>query len=273
MPSVVAAYHETILRLGEHTARTTASMFAGLATWDEAASVLYDQQARPLVTAAAQAAVDTAAGLAYHYDPTTTAAASDLAVADAAARTFDPFDRLARLLANGATFEDALTGATSAAEALGRDAAVRTARQTLGELLPGHTAWQRRLTGKSCQWCMKLSSTIFTSAAQATFGHDNCDCVAVPADLIGDHNTTVRSEAGFDPAAEKLFDQRKYRSNLRRSTRTAQKRSAEARQELLTETNPLRRERLSQREQDWETRAERSAERLRILETGSHQLA
>lgn len=42
-------------------------------------------------------------------------------------------------------------------------------------------AWQRILTGVSCEWCALVSTQLYHSAASAAFGHDNCDCVVAPA--------------------------------------------------------------------------------------------
>ena len=268
-PAALAqAYTRTLARLADHTQRLLIVQFDGLTTYENGDA--FHNKARPVVEAAAQATVDTTGAYleAAGYTP---GAASDLVVADAAARCYDPFDRLARNLSNGMSFTDALAGSRSQVAALGDDAVHRTARDSMAQMGP-RTDWMRHLAGGCCSWCMKLSSVVFDYAGQATFGHAHCRCVPVPTGAVADHNAKIRGAEGFDPHAEDLFDQRQARKSLRDQAKNAQKRSKQARIEALTETDPARLERLSIREQEWETRAEAANERLRILETGTHLL-
>lgn len=272
MPSAAAlagAYAGTLGRLADRTERILLVLFDSLDTYDN--GDLFHEQAQPYVAAAAQATIDTTGGYldASGFTPSAT---SDLIVADAAARCFDPFDRLASDLSKGFPWGDALAGARSQAAALADDAVHRTARDAMAQMAPDHRQWYRRLSSGCCQWCMKLSAVEFRSAGDATFGHAHCRCVPIPSGEVAIHNAAIRGGEGFDARAEDLYDQRDARRSLKKQAENAQRRSEQARTEQLTESDPVRRERLSVREQEWETRAEAAAERLRILETGTHLL-
>lgn len=270
-PAVLAGtYAATLGRLADTTEGLLVVLFDSLDNYENGDQ--FHEQAQPIVAAAAQATIDTTSG---YLDASgfTPAATSDLIVADAAARCFDPFDRLARNLSNGMGFDEALAGARSQAGAIGDDAVHRTARNSLAQMMGGEGTWMRRLSAGCCQWCMKLSTVEFASPADCTFGHTHCRCIPVPTRNVAGHNATIRDRDGFDAQAEHLYDQRAARRSLRNQVKTAERRSKQARIDQITEPDPARRERLSIREQEWETRAEAAAERLRILETGSHQLA
>lgn len=273
MPSpalLAAAYTGTLGRLADHTERLLVVLFDSLDTYDNGDQ--FHDQAQPIVTAAAQATIDTTAGYldATGFTPTTT---SDLIIGDVAARCYDPFDRLGASLAKQYSLPDAMAGARSQAAALGDDAVHRTARDAMAQMVPGHDIWHRRLSGGCCQWCMKLSAVEFRSAGDAQFGHAHCRCIPIPTGDVAAHNAAIRKGEGFDAHAEDLYDQRDARRSLRKQAKTAQKHSDQAAQEALTEPDPQRRDRLETRAQEWETRAEAAAERLRILETGTHHLA
>lgn len=270
--ALAGAYTATLNRLADHSQATLERIYTGLGSWDDLAADQFHSLAKPLVTATAQAAMDATAGylVALGTEP---APPSDLVVADAAARCYDPFDRLGHDLLQGLSWDDAVAGGRSAASALGDDAVFRTARNGLAQMGVDMRNWQRRLSSGCCQWCMKLSHVVFDSAGQATFGHAHCRCVPVPVDAIGDYNAAIRDANGFDPEAERRFDQRHATNNLRKQIRTADRRQAEAQRQLLTEQDPARRDRLETRVQEWETRGEAARERLRIAETGSHRLA
>lgn len=268
---LATTYTATLNLAADRTQAALVALFDSLGTYDETTAWEFHGNARPVVEAAATAALEQTS--AYLEAQGVTAALPELLVADAAARCFDPFDRLARNLANGKTWPDAIDGARSVAASLGDDAVFRTARDGMAWMAVDMRDWQRRLSTGCCQWCMKLSSVVFDSAGQATFGHAHCRCVPVPVDAIGDHNASVRDSAGFDAKAEALYDQRHAISRIKRSQRTAERNSADAAKQALTEPDPARRERLETRAQEWETRAEVAAERLRIIQTGTHRLA
>jgi hypothetical protein len=271
----VAATDRYATALARLSARSSASLTR---IWDALPgqsiedSLEFHRQAAPVVRATATASID----LTTAYAATLTdqlADPSELIVDDAVAHLFDPFDRYARLA--GTDPAQAAAGARSVASSVGHDAVYRTARHTMAEVVPAgtFTSWVRLVTGKSCNWCMNLSGVEFFSASAATFGHAKCDCVPVPTTTGAARNAATRKAAGWDDQAATQYRQRHHRTNLRRQASTARKRSEQARLDQITETDPIRRERLSIREQEWETRAERADERLRLLDTGTHRLA
>jgi hypothetical protein len=270
--TIAARYTLTLERIADRTQRALVRLYGSLDTYDELDADRFHDLGQPIVRAAATAAQNTTGTYLYAATGTPPAAPSPLIVADAASRLYDPFDRLARNLASGMPYTDAVAGGLSQADALGDDAVFRTARASMSQMTD-LTDWQRRLSSKCCQWCMKLAGVVFDNAGQATFGHPHCRCVPVPVAAVGDHNDRIRDDAGFDAQAENLYDQRAARKRLADSTRIAQRNSQQAATEALTEPDPRRRDRLETRAQEWETRAEATAERLRILETGTHRLA
>lgn len=261
-------YAASTARLASRTAAGLLRLWDSLDSWTVEDSLAFHAAARPVVRSSATAALD----LTRAYASTLTDqidAPSELIVDDAVARIWDPFDRGAGRLAAGADWAEAAASAREAARALGQDTVYRTARQSIAEMvnLPG--GWVRLVTGRSCNWCMSLSSVTFPTAAAATFGHSHCDCLPVPAGDGHEANARTRASAGWDDQAEARWDARADRRRLAGQERTARRHQEQARVEQLTETDPARLERLSIREQEWETRAERAAERLRFLETGS----
>lgn len=270
MPNPTELYAAALRRLADRTSRGVLVVWDALGDLSIESSLRFHSEAGPLVRAAATVSIDITSA----YATTITAAPADpsgLIADEAVAHVFDPFDRYAHLVTQGDE-PAAAASARSVAKSLGHDTVYRAARQSIAEMVPDVTSWVRLITGKSCKWCMSLSGVEFRSAADATFGHANCDCVPVPAAAGTPLNARTRQDAGWDDQAAQQYRQRHHRNNLTRQAQTARRRSEQARLEQLTEMDPARRERLSIREQEWETRAERAEERLRILDTGSHLL-
>lgn len=260
---MTAAYGRQVAAAATETRRRLLAIWDQLAPWGDAELDEFHRIARPIVAAAAQVGVDLSTVYAETALEATARTASPLIVEDAASRLYDPLDRIGRLIANGATFEEATAAARQVVDDLGHDTVYRSARQSMGEVGPIGRTWQRRVTGESCKWCLSLASATFYTAESATFGHSHCDCLPVPTEATAAHNQAIIDAAGGD------LEVRKYRpaGKLRKSERNARRRQEQARLEQLTETDPVRRERLSIREQEWETRAERAAEQLRFLLT------
>lgn len=268
MATPTERYAVAAARLSTRTATALLRIWDTLPSLEVEDSLAWHAQAEPLVRASATASMDLTRAYASTLAPDLTDP-SDLIVDEAVAHLFEPFDRYARLADDPVA---ATAAARSVASSVGHDTVYRTARQSIGDMLTGTGRWVRLVTGKSCNWCMSLSTAEFPSAAAASFGHANCDCIPVPTDAGTALNVRTRSDAGWDDQASIRYRERHHRASLRRQERTARRRSAEARREQITEADPARRERLSIREQEWETRAERAAERLRILDTGTHRL-
>ncbi|MCV5968523.1 hypothetical protein, partial [Lactococcus petauri] len=79
---------------------------------DQGADLFYEL-AQPIVEAAATAAQDATTGYLTTAEVALGAPADPIFAADAAARTYDPFDRLGRNLAAGMNWDDAVAGARS----------------------------------------------------------------------------------------------------------------------------------------------------------------
>jgi hypothetical protein len=267
-------YAARLDQLATRSATRIATLFDQVAPWSPVDSDRFHAAATPYLAGAAQAAVDTTAAYATVLYPTVQlGVVSTLIVADAAARAYTPFDRIAHLLKTGAPMSQATVEGRAVAAALGHDTIYRPARQAIGQLIP-EPGWRRRVHATSCDWCLELSSVEFDSAEAATFGHDNDKCIAVPSGVLGNHNQRIIDQRGFNrPEAVAERASHDQRVALQQQVRTAQKHQRLAHDQLATETDPVRRERLSIREQEWETRAEAAAERLRILTIGSHRLA
>jgi hypothetical protein len=257
--------------------RTSAALlraWAYASPWDFAGEGRFHQVAKPIAIGAATAAVNASTAYATATDPElATGTPSPLIVADAGARMFTPFETLSSRLAAGDRWTAAVDAARDVVDALGSDVVLSPARQAVADVLPAVSPWVRRLNSGACPWCLNLSGVEWPTASSATFGHSRCQCVAVPAFDAGDHNDRLRAVAGFDQQAKNLYRIRDQRARLRDSESLARSRQAQAKADQLTEVDPARRERLSIREQEWETRAEHAAERLRLLETGTHRLA
>lgn len=260
---MTAAYGRQVEAAATETRRRLLAIWDSLAPWGDSELDQFHRIARPLVEAAAQVGVDLSTVYAETALDSVARQASPLIVEDAASRLYDPLDRISRLMSSGSTFTEATSSARQVVDDLGHDTVFRSARQSMAEVGPQGKQWQRRVTGKSCKWCLSLASATFWSAASATFGHTHCDCLPVPVEATAAHNQAIIDAAGGD------IEVRKYRqlSKLRQSERTARRRQEQARLEQRTEKDPARRERLSTREQEWETRAERAAERIRLTLT------
>lgn len=268
-PAVAGRVANLQHRIARRTTMDLLRLWDGLETWTPADADAFHAAAQPYVRNAATASVDLTESLASLIvdEP---APVGTLVVDDAAARLYDPFDRLGHALSKGIPWPDAAADARSVVATLGRDSVYRTGRVALAQACvdSGVDRWQRRLGPSSCDWCLRLAKETWPTAAAAAFGHDNCNCIPIPAESIGDHNDRMlaqRMEQGDFEADQAAYDQRR---SLRRQAATARRRQLEARDEGLVEIDPQRRERLSVREQEWETRAELAEDRLRLL-TGS----
>ena len=274
--SVLAAdaYQATLEALAADATRTLLDVWDWAEPYDFAGEGRFHDIAKPLAQGAASAAQTAAIGYAAHAAPTTVLGSpSALIVANAGTRLFDPFELIYSNLAAGAPWESAVDAGRGFVEVISNDAVFATARAATSDLLPAVTEWTRRAHIGACEWCLNLSGVSWPSAAAADFGHDRCKCTPVPSADVGDHNEQVWQEMGWDSDAKQVWKARDQRRSLRRQIDTADRRRQQAIDEQATETDPDRIERLSTREQEWETRAEAAAERLRILETGTHLLA
>lgn len=237
-------------------------LWDALGSWDEAASDRFDSMAKPYLSTIAQASIDVTAAFAGTILDTP-AGVSPLIVADAAARTWDPFDRLGRLLSEGVDWQQAISEARNVTQALGADTAYRTSRQAMADAAStAKGRWTRLATGKTCDWCLSFTVHTWPTASWATFGHDHCDCIVVPATpQVETFNRGLRESSGYTERAgvvRQKLDLQRNRTSLANSVTTARRHAERAAIERMSEADPARVARLARREQDWTTRAARA---------------
>lgn len=160
-----------------------------VAAWDELSD--YDDadiQRYTARTAAGLTAVKTAAvalSAAFFAAATRTRpagiAAGDVPVEP---RIRDPFLAAWHAVKQERPWDEAVAAGRSAAEAVGFDFVQSTARRTgdvAAERAGIEVRWQRVPGADSCDWCHTVAGQLYLSAESADFGHDRCDCDAVPA--------------------------------------------------------------------------------------------
>lgn len=89
-----------------------------------------------------------------------------------------PFTAYWHSLSEGNPWQVAHRVGRSDAEALGRSHAMSTSRLAGDQFTP--SGWRRVPGGKSCDWCLTVARQVYRTAQTADFGHDRCDCIAVP---------------------------------------------------------------------------------------------
>lgn len=266
--ALVDRYVGRLDRIRDRTAAALLGIFDRLPRYTYDDGDVFHAAGTPVVTAAAASAVAVTGGFLTATGQSVTATPDRIA-ANLVAHLYDPFDVIGNRLASGTPWVEAVEQGRTTVEDLATDASHGAARAAMADQAPP-ARYVRRLSGPTCEWCMKFSGVEFDDPSAADFGHLRCDCIVVPvSESLLAHNQKIRDEAGFDTQAEKRWDKRKQIRRLRESVDNAKARQADAASQLLTESDPARRERLSIREQEWETRAEFAAERLRLLETGS----
>lgn len=166
--------------------RTSAGL---VAAWDELADYRDEDvesfitRTAPIIGGAKTATVATSA--AFFALATGTRPAPVNATAVPTAPHIDhPFLSMRHALAEGRPYSEALAAGRSQAEAVGFDFVQSTSRQTgdyVARASGERVRWQRVPGGSACDWCHAVAGETYFSAESADFGHDRCDCVAVPA--------------------------------------------------------------------------------------------
>jgi hypothetical protein len=270
MPTRGEVYTDQLIALSGRTSDALARLWLwSLTQGPQDAAWVY--AAAPVLEGAATAAVDLS-GAYVGSVANDVLPASDLIPKAAAAHVWEPLEVLGSQLATGTSWDEASRAVLPIVQQVGVSTVMGAGRQATAEQYPVRTRWRRMVNFGACDWCLSLSGAEWSSGAEATFGHANCKCNALPVAEIADHNDRVLEAAGHDPAKPPSYRKIQQGTRLRKSIRTAERRQAEAAARVRSEVDPGRAELWSMREQNWETRAERAAERLRILETGSHLL-
>lgn len=181
----IARYRRLI---GEQRYRTSAAL---VAAWDGLDSItdetdvdLFVRRTAPTLIGAKAAVVATSAAFFALATGTRPVAVRPDAV-PVEARIRHPFLSAWHALAEDRPFDEAIQAGRSQASAVGFDFVQSTSRRT-GDVVAdraGRTRvrWQRVPGPKACAWCELVAGQLYTSAESADFGHDRCDCVAVPA--------------------------------------------------------------------------------------------
>ncbi|MGE0138648.1 MAG: hypothetical protein AB7R77_12575 [Ilumatobacteraceae bacterium] len=87
-------------------------------------------------------------------------------------------------LAQGRSFEDAVAAGRSMASARAFDLVQSTSRRagdaTVAVSRARIVGWRRVVSANSCPWCHTVAGQIYRTSVSADFGHDRCDCTAIP---------------------------------------------------------------------------------------------
>jgi hypothetical protein len=86
-------------------------------------------------------------------------------------------------LSQGRPFDEALEVGRSTAQAVAFDFVQSAARLT-GDVVAKKSErtvkWQRVPSPGACEWCVEVAGQLYNSAESADFGHERCDCDAIP---------------------------------------------------------------------------------------------
>lgn len=99
-------------------------------------------------------------------------------------RIAHPFLATWHALKEGRPAEEAIAAGRSQVEAVGFDYVQSTARQTgdhVARASRRQVRWRRSPGASACTWCRLVAGQTYRTSESADFGHDRCDCIAVPA--------------------------------------------------------------------------------------------
>lgn len=191
MVALTIRYQRRLAQITDPVARISRAAWDSLARHDEEDVDQYAALIARPVAAAKQATVSVSSG---YYSALATTRPPPLAARDVPV-DFDPrvpFISFWQALGSGSV-DDALASGASRAQAVVGDFVTSTGRQTGGIVTrsTGQTVvgWRRVLTGVSCVWCATVATRRYHSAESADFGHDRCNCGAVP--IYGDADPGV----------------------------------------------------------------------------------
>lgn len=99
-------------------------------------------------------------------------------------RITHPFLATWHALKEDRPYAEAVSAGRSQANAVGFDFVQSTSRRTgdiAAERSGTQVRWQRVPGGNACDWCITVAGQLYRTAESADFGHDRCDCAAIPA--------------------------------------------------------------------------------------------
>lgn len=179
----VTRYKRQLSVYRNRTATLLAAAWSDLPGYDEAQVELFELRTRPALAGAKTAAVALSAGFFSVALGTRPVAVTARAV-EVEAKTRAPFLATWHALSQQRSFEEAVGAGRSAAEAAAFDFVQSVARRTGDHVATAsgrRVRWRRVPGGSSCTWCVEMAGSTYSSAESADFGHDRCDCDAVPA--------------------------------------------------------------------------------------------
>lgn len=169
--------------IGGRAGARTGQAFDQLSSYNEADVATFAQATAPTLAAAKSAGVVTGVGLyatlARLRSPRVTA--RDVLL-DPNPR--EPFISYWNALKHGHSPADALQSGRSRAMALARNLVISAARRagdvTMQRAGRRVEAWERVPDAGACEWCESVANDLYRTAESADFGHDRCNCTAVP---------------------------------------------------------------------------------------------
>lgn len=160
------------------------ALWAKLPGYDEAQIAEFERRAGPIIATAKQATVHHAAGfyaLAAGIRPPSITPNH----VDVTPDLRGPFIQTWSALKHGDTEDGAIAAGFSRVEAMAANFVASASRLT-GDAVYSQAnvepqGWQREPEGNACDWCLEMAQNTYRSADSCDFGHDRCQCIAVPA--------------------------------------------------------------------------------------------
>lgn len=188
MPSLassqqIARYKLLLERYRLRTSAGLAAAWDGLSSYGEEDIPRFVARTSPLLAGAKAASVATASAFfaqALGIRPP----GVDPAAINLEPRVRDPFLALWHAISEGRPNTEALLAGRSMAEAVGFNFVTSIARLTgdhAAKASNREVGWERVPGAGACDWCETVAGQLYHSAESADFGHDRCNCDAVPA--------------------------------------------------------------------------------------------
>ena len=181
--ALLLRFESRIDLIRRRTATNVGAAWSAVTDYTDADAAEFVRRVAPALDAASSAAAQTAHGL-FSSMLGITPPPYDLA----ALRLPDPrgpFLAVWHAFNEGRPLAEAAAAGASRAEALGFDTVQSSARQIGDQLGEGRVRGWRRVPGAgACVWCQTIAGQLYATAETADFGHNRCDCVAVP--VLGD---------------------------------------------------------------------------------------
>ena len=180
--AAIALYHQRLALYRERTSAGLTAAWDELDTYGDEDMETYVARVTPLLEGAKAATVATSAAffaLALGIPPASVRARD----VDVEPRITHPFLSAWHALKERRPIEEVASAGRSQAQAVGFDFIQSTSRRTgdyVARASGSDVGWRRVPGGKACAWCFRVAGQTYRTSQSADFGHDRCDCVAVP---------------------------------------------------------------------------------------------